>query len=162
MNSGGLGKKFELKFKQDWQKSFPEGTIDRIYDTTNGFKQISNVADFIAYNYPYIMYLECKSHLGNTWNWSYFTQYDKLLPKASIKGAIAGVILWMIDHDIIVFLPVQEVEKMKADGLKSFNVKMIKEKLYNIIAIPTEKKRTFLEGDYTPLQKLGDDLWIKN
>lgn len=60
------GKQFESKFKIDFQKSFPNGTIDRIYDTTNGYKTISNVSDFIGYSYPCIMYLECKSHLGNT------------------------------------------------------------------------------------------------
>jgi hypothetical protein len=46
------GKQFENKFKIDFVKSFPEGTIDRIYDTTNGFKTISNISDFIGYNYP--------------------------------------------------------------------------------------------------------------
>lgn len=62
----GLGKRFEEKFESDFKRSFPEGTIDRIYDTTNGFKSICNISDFIGYSYPCIMYLECKSHLGNT------------------------------------------------------------------------------------------------
>ena len=158
----GFGKKFEQKFQLDWKKSFPDGTIDRIYDTTNGFKTISNVSDFIAYNYPYIMYLECKSHLGNTWNWSYFTQYEKLLAKKDVKGTIAGVILWMVDHDKVVFLPIKEVEKMKADGLKSFNIKMLEEKSYNILQIPSTKKRTFLDSDYSVLMKIGDELWTQS
>ena len=59
----------------------------------------------------------------------------------------------MIDHDAVVFLPVEEVKKMKEDGLKSFNIKMLKEKLYNIIEIPSEKKRVFLDSDYSVLQK---------
>ena len=104
------------------------------------------------------MYLECKSHLGNTWNWSYFTQYEKLLAKKDVKGAIAGVVLWMVDHDKVVFLPIQEVEKMKADGLKSFNIKMLEEKSYNILQIPSTKKRTFLDSDYSVLMKIGDEL----
>ena len=153
MSANNLGKKFEEVFKENWKKSFPNGTIDRIYDTTNGYKTINNVCDFIGYNYPNSMYLECKSHLGNTWPFACFTQYDKLSAKIGVKGVIAGVVLWMIDHDVVVFLPVEEVKKMKEDGLKSFNIKMLKEKLYNIIEIPSEKKRVFLDSDYSVLQK---------
>ena len=42
------GKAFEAKFKTDFQKSFPEGTIDRIYDVTSGHKTVSNICDFLA------------------------------------------------------------------------------------------------------------------
>lgn len=143
------GKAFEQKFYQDWKKSFPEGTINRIYDTMNGYKSISNVSDYIGYSYPNIMYLECKSHRGNTWNFNYFTQYEKLLEKVGIKGVIAGVILWMIDLDKVVFLPVEEVKKMKDDNCKSFNIKMLEEKVYNIIEIPSVKKRVFMDSDYS-------------
>lgn len=149
------GKAFEKKFKADWEKSFPEGTIDRIYDPTNGYKTISNVVDFIGYSFPNIMYMECKSHLGNVWPFTCFTQYEKLLSKVGISGVIAGVVLWMIDHDTVVFLPVEEIQKMKADGLKSFHIKMLNEKMYNIIKIPSEKKRVFLDSDYSVLQNRG-------
>ena len=147
------GKAFEQKFYQDWKKSFPEGTINRIYDTMNGYKSISNVSDYIGYSYPNIMYLECKSHRGNTWNFNYFTQYEKLLEKVGIKGVIAGVILWMIDLDKVVFLPVEEVKKMKDDNCKSFNIKMLEEKVYNIIEIPSVKKRVFMDSDYSVIMR---------
>ena len=143
------GKAFEVKFKEDFKKSFPEGTIDRIYDSVSGYKTISNVSDFIGYNYPNIFYLECKSHLGNTWNFSYFTQYDKLKTKVGIKGVRAGVVLWMLDHDKVVYLPVSSVTKMMEDGKKSFNVKMLEDKSYNIYEIPSVKKRVFLDSDYS-------------
>jgi hypothetical protein len=94
--SNNKGKAFEQKFHLDWKKSFPNGTIDRIYDSVSGYKTISNVSDFIGYNYPNIFYLECKSHLKNTWNFSYFTQYDKLKEKVGIPGVRSGVVLWMI------------------------------------------------------------------
>lgn len=64
--ANNFGKKFEQKMKEDFKKSFPDGTIDRIYDSVSGYKTISNIADFIGYNYPNIFYLECKSHLGRT------------------------------------------------------------------------------------------------
>ncbi|MBO7078451.1 MAG: hypothetical protein J6W64_01415 [Bacilli bacterium] len=149
------GKAFEAKFSQDFKKSFPNGTIDRIYDTVNGYRTITNVSDFIGYSYPCIMYCECKSHQGSTWNFSYFTQFEKLKTKIGIKGVIAGVILWMIDHDVVVFLPVEEVEKMKNDGHKSFNIKMLDEKVYNILVFDSVKKRVFLDTDYSKLLELA-------
>ena len=78
------GKQFEQKFFRDFKTSFPDGTIDRIYDTTNGYKTISNISDFIGYVYPNILYLECKSHQGNTFPLVNLTQYEKL--KNEIKS----------------------------------------------------------------------------
>ena len=87
------GKAFEEIFKKNFKESFPDGTIDRIYDTTNGYKTISNISDFIGYNEPNIFYLECKSHLGNTFPLANLTQYDKLKEKVGIPGVRAGVVL---------------------------------------------------------------------
>jgi len=150
------GKKFEEIFKGDFIKTMPNCSLDRIYDTTNGYKTISNISDYIGYSYPNIFYLECKSHKGNTWNFVNFTQYDKLKDKVGIPGVRAGVVLWMIEHDLVVYLPVSTVTKMKADGCKSFNVKMLEDKLYNIIEIPSVKKRVYLESDYSCLLNLSD------
>ena len=150
------GKAFEQKFKQDFQQTFPEGTIDRIYDVSSGYKTISNIADFIAYNYPNMYYLECKSHLGNTFPLANLTQYDKLKEKVGIKGVRVGVILWFIDHDVVCYIPLRSITKMKEDGKKSVNIKMLAEASYRIIEIPSEKKRVFLDSDYTVLASLQD------
>ena len=134
----------------------PNSTIDRLYDSTSGYKTISNISDFIGYSYPNIYYLECKSHLGNTWNFVNFTQYDKLKEKVGIPGVRAGVVLWMIDHDQVVYMPVSTVTKMKEDGCKSYNVKMVADKTYNIREIPSVKHRVFLDSDYSSLAQLKD------
>ena len=34
------GKAFEARFKEDFIKTFPEGSIDRIYDSVSGYKSI--------------------------------------------------------------------------------------------------------------------------
>ena len=39
-----LGKDFEQRFKKDFAK-IPNSTIDRIYDTTNGFMGVRNICD---------------------------------------------------------------------------------------------------------------------
>lgn len=61
----------------------------------------------------------------------------------------------MIDHDTVVFLPVETIKQMKADGHRSFNIKMLNDSKYNIIKIPSIKKRVFLESDYSVLQSMS-------
>ena len=150
------GKQFEQKFFQDFKTSFPGGTIDRIYDTTNGYKTISNISDFIGYVYPNILYLECKSHQGNTFPLINLTQYEKLKSKVGIKGVRAGVILWFIDHARVCYVPISTITQLKKDEKKSVNVKMLDDQSYNIIEIPSVKKRVFLDSDYTVLANLKD------
>ncbi len=45
---------------------------------------------------------------------------------------------------------------MKADDKKSVNVKMLDDKSYNIIEIPSVKKRVFLDSDYSCLLNLKE------
>lgn len=87
------GKQFEQKFKNDFIKTVPNCSIDRLYDTMSGFKAISNISDFIGYSYPNIFYLECKSHKGASIPFSNLTQYEKLLDKCGIHGVRCGIVL---------------------------------------------------------------------
>lgn len=153
--SKNYGKDFEEKFKSDWLE-IPNATIDRLYDTMNGYKSISQISDFIGYIFPNIFYLECKVHEGNTFPFSNLTQYDKLLTKVNIPGVRTGVVLWMIDHDVIVYLPISSIYKMKQDNKKSFNIKMLQTNEYKIITIPTSKKRVFLKANYSILKELNE------
>lgn len=154
--SNNKGKAFEAKFKADFLKTVEGSTIDRLYDTTNGYKTISNISDFIGYCYPNIFYLECKSHEGNTFPFHNLTQYEKLKCKVGIRGVRVGVVLWFRDHDKVLYVPISSITKMMEDGKKSINIKMLEEKVYNIIDIPSEKKRVFLDSDYSCLTKLED------
>ena len=75
------GKEFEAKFKDDFLKTVPNSTIDRLYDPVMGYISISNIADFIGFSAPHIFYLECKSCKGASLPFSNITQYDKLIKK---------------------------------------------------------------------------------
>lgn len=86
------GKQFERKLKEDFLK-IENSTIDRLYDTMNGYKTISNICDFLAYRKPYLYYLEAKTIKGNTFPFTNLKQYDKLLPKVGIPGVRAGVVI---------------------------------------------------------------------
>ena len=63
---------------------------------------------------------------------------------------MAGVILWFIDHDKVVYVPIDTVIKMSDDGKKSINIKDLDSEYY-IIDLPSTKKRTFMETNYTLL-----------
>lgn len=150
------GKQFEIKMKEDFKKSLPSGTIDRIYDSMTGYRTISNICDYIGYSYPYIFYLECKSHNGNTFPFVNLTQYDKLLGKSGIKGVRSGVIIWFIERDKVIYVPVKTIKQMKDDGLKSINITKLEDSDYKYLEIPSIKKRVFLDSDYSILMKTDE------
>ena len=154
--SNNRGKQFEAKFLSDFKATVKDCSIDRLYDTTNGFVGIKNICDFIGFKKPSIMYLECKSHEGNTFPLSNLTQYEKLLAKAGIPGVRSGVIIWFIDHDRVVYVPVKTIEKMKADGKKSVNIRTINKDGYRFFEIPSVKKRVFMDSDYSILESMED------
>ena len=147
------GKQFQQKFKQDFSK-IPNSSIDRLYDPTSGYVSISNICDFICYVYPNIIYAECKSHKGNTFSLKNLTQYQKLISKIGIKGVRVGMILWFIDHDKVVYVPIKTIQQMIQQGKKSVNIKDIPN--YRIIQIPSIKKKVFLDSDYSILCNLQD------
>lgn len=153
--SVNYGKTFEERFKKDFIKTFPQGSIDRIYDSVSGYKSISNISDFICYVYPNIFYIECKSHKGASIPFANITQYDKLKFKVGIPGVRAGVVLWLYEKDELYYIPISTITKMKEDGKKSVGIKAVEEG-YNIYVIPGNKKRIFIEGDYSCLQNLKD------
>lgn len=150
------GKQFEKKFREDFLKSIPNSTIDRLVDSTSGYKAITNVSDFIGYKMPNIFYLECKTHQGNTFPFSNLTQYEKLTEKVGIPGVRAGVVIWFYEHDKVWYVPISTITQMMKDDKKSVNVNKDIQLGYNIIEIPGVKKRTFIDSDYGILTQLKD------
>lgn len=128
--------------------------MDRLYDVTTGYKSIKQVSDFIGYKFPYEFYIECKSHRGASIPMTNITQYDKLKEKIGITGVRAGVVLWLIDKDIVMYIPMSTVKQLKEDGEKSIGVRHLED--YNIYTIPSVKKRVFMDSDYSLLLNLKD------
>ena len=151
-----LGKKFEARFSKDWINSMPDSDAERLYDPGFGMKGVHNICDFICYSYPFQYYMECKSIKGNTFPLSNLKQYDKLVTKQSIKGVRRGVVIWFIDHNKVIYAPIETIKKLKMDDKKSVNIKMLESSEYRLIDIPSIKKRTMMTSDYSILRSLND------
>ena len=147
------GKEFEQKFKEDFLK-IKDSTIDRLYDVVTGYKSIKQVSDFIGYKFPNIFYIECKSHRGASIPMVNITQYDRLKEKVGIPGVRVGVVLWLIDQDVVMYIPMSTITKLKKDGEKSIGIRHLED--YNIYTIPSVKKRVFMDSDYSILLNLKD------
>lgn len=155
--SDNYGKNFEQKFKLDFLKTVPNSTIDRLYDPVGGYYGVRNISDFIGYSYPFIFYIELKTHKGASIPFDNITQYDKLIQKIGIKGVRAGVVLWLYEKDMVLYVPISTIRKMKEDGKKSVGVRSLEED-YKIIQIPSKKKRIFMDSDYSCLLNLDNTM----
>ena len=148
------GKQFENVIRESLEKNAENISIDRLHDQTNGFKGSANICDFIVYRYPYQYYIECKSIHGNTWSLrnATKTQLNEMANKVQIKGVFAGIIVWFMDKDVTLFLPIQYVKSVKDAGQKSIRFDIDMES-YNaihdvpIIDLVGRKKRVFFDYD---------------
>lgn len=127
-----LGKKFEDVIRDSFLK-YPNISVDRVNDNYSGYANVKGICDFIVYQKPYQVYVECKEHLGTSFPLSNIvgfkkdpkkkrkgkTQWDGLIEKSKIDGVTAGVILWLIDQDITIFLDIRDLVEAKALGYKS-------------------------------------------
>lgn len=147
------GKAFEGKFKNDFL-NLPNSSMDRLYDTMNGYKSIKQISDYIGYVYPNIFYLECKTHAGASIPLANITQYDNLKKKVGIPGVRSGVVLWLYDKDKVFYIPTATITQLKEDGEKSVGLRHIGK--YRMIEIPSVKKRVFMDSDYSILMELKD------
>lgn len=144
------GKQFENVIRKCFEQV--EGvSIDRLNDNTAGFKGVAGICDFIVFKSPLLLYLECKSCYGNTLNFHNITetQWEGMLEKSKIKGVVAGVVIWFMDRDKTIFIPIQTLQLMKEEGLKSVNINMLSEDEY--LEIPGKKKRVFFDYNFYPL-----------
>ena len=71
--------------------------------------------------------------------------------KKNITGLVAGVVLWLSDHDKVIWVPITTFDKIKSEDGKSFNIKMLDNPEYECLELPSVKKRKFLNTDYSKL-----------
>jgi len=146
MARSNLGKKFEDVIRESFLK-VPGVSIDRLRDAPRKMKNVDNPSDFIVYKYPHEIYVECKSHKGNTLPFSCIReeQLRGMEEKSLIDGVKAGIIVWYIDHDVTVWIPICDVLCWFKEGNKSINVKDLSKMKH--IVIQGKKKRVYFNYD---------------
>lgn len=143
------GKSFENQFRHDIQKLGM--FIYRLPDQMSGYAGYSkNPCDFIVYSKPSLHLIECKSVHGNTFPLSNFTQYELMKSYITVPGVFGAVIIWFIDHDVIIYVTLDQITKLKKEEKKSINIK----ELDGIKIVSAVKKRIFMSGDYTFLKEM--------
>lgn len=152
------GKAWEEHFKNNWKKCFPNTFVFRLKDNMNGYKETSgNPCDFLCFPGENKLFMvECKEHKGASIPFTAIPQYERLLEYKNYPGVFPGVMLWLSEKNMVLWISITEMEKMVKDGKKSIGIKMLEDSLYNIIMIPSEKKRVFLDSDYSILMRLKE------
>lgn len=149
------GKAFENNIKKAFL-AVPDTSVDRVNDNTGGYYGVKGICDFIIYHHPGLYYIECKSIHGDRFPFIKVTdtQWEGLLEKSKIKGVTAGVILWYIDHDITVFIPIKELERYKKEGNRGLNYKKITK--LDVFFIEGKKKKVYFNYDMTSFLESAD------
>lgn len=160
MANTDIGKKFEDRFRKDYKQCFPNTFIYRLPDQQSGYAGggSQNPCDFICYPGSLELMVECKAHKGASIPFSKIPQYERMLDYKGLHKTFPGVVVWFYEKDIVIWVSIEEMEKMVLDGEKSIGLRMLQnkndnEKAYNIITIPSTKLRAFMESDYTYLVK---------
>jgi len=150
-----IGKKFEDAVRESFEK-VPDVSIDRLRDAPKKLKGVDNPSDFIVYKKPHELYVECKSHRGNTLPFSCIRkgQLDGMSEKWLKPGVIAGFMIWFIDHDLTVWVSIDMIKTMMWFGYKSLNIQDL-EKIPHLV-VPGKKKRVYFEY---AMDKFLEDLY---
>ena len=158
MGNQDIGKKFEARFAQDYKNCFPNTLIYRLPDQQSGYAGggSQNPCDFFCYPGPCVLMVECKAHKGLSIPFNAIPQYERLLDYKGRYKTFPGVVIWFYEKDTVIWLSIEEMEKMVNDGEKSIGLRMIDEKKpykksYNIIKVDAQKLRTFMEADLIKL-----------
>ena len=164
MANTDIGKKWENKFKSTWEKQFPNTLLYRLPDQQSGYAGSggSNPCDFMCYPGDCILMVECKAHKGASIPFNDIPQYERQLEYKDCYKTFPGVLVWFYEKDIIIWVSIEEMEKMVLDGEKSIGLRMIDEKkpykkAYNIMTVPAQKLRTFMEADLNYLVEHLED-----
>lgn len=142
------GKQFEAVVREAFQR-VPDTSIIRLIDPQNGFAGVRNICDFIVYHYPHQYLIECKSCHGNVLPFSNITdnQWSGMLEHAQTRGIKAGVLVWFIDRDVTLFVPIQVLQQMKESGAKSLRYDANAE----VVEITGKKKRVLFDYDMSTI-----------
>lgn len=151
-----VGKEFEERTKTSWESSLPGTFFSRLPDQQSKYKGTSaNICDYVGFTNGKLFLIECKTTKEGTLNIkSDFKQYHILKDYVNIKGLHAGVLIWYYSYNVIVWVPIEEVNKMVSDGKKSISKKELLKGEYKCVFIPFRIPRVYPKMDFNVLNDI--------
>ena len=126
--------------------------IQRLYDTTNGFKGIANPCDFITTDGFHTLFIECKvtndvrlplSNISNN-------QYVELLDWDRTKGAFGGILVFYKPNEILnaelYFIRLHDLNELCKENPGAASLSMSAAKLIGL-RVKYKPKRTHISID---------------
>ena len=123
-----IGKKGESKVREWLDNRLDEGyVIDRLYDPMGGLFGVSNPCDFIAYRYPNIYYIECKSTWADRFDFAMISpgQMKALTERSSVQGCQCWVIVLFATYKRAFRFKASDIKSASDNDIKSLNIKKI-------------------------------------
>lgn len=149
MNHISRGKDFESVVKDAFEK-VPNTSVYRVPDQQSYKVGSKNPCDFFVYHKPILYALECKATNKPSLPFTNITefQWTELLKMSKVDGVVAGILVWYVNNDRTMFIPIQFLEMLKQNGAKSIRYDADDSVL---IDIPGRKKRIFWEYEMVKL-----------
>lgn len=139
------GKDFEDVIRKCLEK-VPNTTVIRLPDPVMGYLGYRNICDFLVYHYPKQYFIECKSCHGASLPFDNITknQREGLTDVEGVKGVQAGILIWYVDHDYTVWVPISIINGLRQQRDKSLNWNMA-QRIPECVEVKGKKKRVFFD-----------------
>ena len=147
-----LAKNFEANVKKQLL-GVDNVYVLRLYDTMFDARGIHNPCDFIAYEKPNMILLECKTTAGaslpfknisdNQWN-------DIYEATKKAKGIIGVILVWFYEKDTTLAFDIRELTKLKNKGIKSIRYDSSGDGIIKVNGVKAHKYFTY---DFKPMLK---------
>lgn len=154
MAERSFGKQFEQKFRENWITSMPGSFILRLNDQVSGYNNSNNLSDFICFTKGILFPIETKSIQKVSFPFTNLVQYDRMEAVCDLEGVLPLVVMWFVNSDRVLAVPIKTIRKMKKHGLKSLNPNTVDREKYYMVDIPSVKLRTFMNSDYSCLTSM--------
>lgn len=148
-----LGKKAEQKLRV-WLDRPEDGyCFDRLPDQMTGFYGSKNICDFTLFKSPNMYYIESKATWADRFDFSMITdyQYENLLKKSTIANVYGVIVVLFAAEQRAFIIDIREIDKVKASGKKSLNIKKISNwniQYREIQTIPSRKALLDYKGEF--------------
>lgn len=131
------GKPFEDRVSSNFKKHGID--FERLHDQMTGYKGSANTCDFIAYLYPHIFYIECKSCGDTDFDMLHAIrehQWTELIKKDAVPGTRAGYLVWMSKYKRLFWLSAFVANEYYKSGIKHITIEHFCKVGIEIEAIP--------------------------